>query len=78
MRTTLRLDDDLLRDAKRRAIDRGVTLTQLVEDALRSELARRPRAPPDRIELPTVDGGGTLPGVDLDDGAALRDLMDGY
>jgi hypothetical protein len=78
VRTTIRLDDDLLRDAKRRALDRGITLTQLIEDALRVELARRPAPPHERIELTTFKGSGTYPDVDLDDGAALRDLMDGY
>jgi hypothetical protein len=77
MRTTVRLDDELLRAAKRRAVDRGVTLTKVIEDALRADLAREPTRPTEPIRLTTVGGRGVRPGVDLDDGAALRDLMDG-
>ncbi len=78
MRTTIRLDDDLLAAAKRRAVDNGTTLTKLIEDALRVSLARpteeHPRA---RVELP-VSGckGGLMPGVDIDDSAGLLELMD--
>lgn len=38
MRTTVRLPDDLLRAAKRRAYQTGRTLTQRLEDSLRAEL----------------------------------------
>jgi len=77
MRTTLRLDDALLREAKRYAIDSGRTLTAVVEDALREVLSRRTKAPPGkRPHLPTYGRGGLLPGVDLDDSAALADIMD--
>jgi hypothetical protein len=77
MRTTIRLDDDLLAEAKQAAQQSGKTLTALIEDALRERLARR-RAPEQRewVRLPTVGGNGLLPGVDLDDSAALLDLMD--
>jgi Ribbon-helix-helix protein, copG family len=77
MRTTIRLDDELLRDAKEHAARTGRTLTAVIEDALR--LALRRTAPPRRrrVELPTFKGGnGLQPGVDLDDSAALLDLME--
>ena len=79
MRTTLNLDDDLLRDAKRLAAERGTTLTALMEDALRSVVRRVEQAEPRRrVRLPTsgVPGEGFMPGVDISDNAALRDLMD--
>ena len=77
MRTTIRLDDDLLTAAKRHAIETGRTLTAIVEDALRQALARRPGRTPIREELPVATGGGVLqPGVDLDDSAALLELME--
>jgi hypothetical protein len=38
MKTTVEIDDDLLRAAKRAAIDEGVTLRQLIEDGLRNRL----------------------------------------
>jgi hypothetical protein len=78
MRTTIRLDDDLLREAKVYAAATDRTLTRLIEDALREALARR-GAPPARrrVRLCTVGGQGLQPGIDLDNSAALWDLMDG-
>lgn len=77
MRTTIRIEDHLLGQAKKLAAATGRTLTQVIEDALREVLARR-RATPRRgaVRLPTVAGQGVQPGVDLDDSAALLDLMD--
>jgi len=79
MRTTIRLDDELLREAKRRAAESGRTLGDVIEDALREALLRhRPDEPRSRVSLPTFGGGGRglMPGVDLDDSAALLDLME--
>ena len=77
MRTTVRLNDQLLSEAKKYAADTGRTLTALLEDALRETLARRNKpAPRRRIKLKTVGGGGVQAGVDLDDSAALLDVMD--
>lgn len=78
MRTTVRLDDALLDQARREAARRGTTLTALLEEGLRLAL-RRPlpteRAP--RVSLPVSRAqGGVLPGVDLDDSAALLERMD--
>jgi len=77
MRTTIRFDDDLLREAKRVAAESGRTLTAIIEDALREALARRKEAPQrERIHLPTLKGGRLMPGIDLDNSAALLDLME--
>jgi hypothetical protein len=79
MRTTLNLDDDLLRDAKRLAAERGTTLTALMEDALRIVVRRTNEPKPRRrVRLPTfgVPGEGFMPGVDISNNAALRELMD--
>jgi hypothetical protein len=78
MRTTVRLDDHLLADAKRSAAERGTTLTAVIEEALREALARRQRtADQPRPALPVSrHSGGLQPGVDLDDNAALLDLME--
>jgi hypothetical protein len=77
MRTTVRLDEDLLREVRRLAAEERMTLTAVLEQALREMLARR-RQPRDRprVPLPTFGGRGLQPGVDLDDSAALLDLMD--
>ena len=79
MRTTIRLDDPLLREAKREASRSGMTLTAIIEEALRERLARTASAagPRSRVQLPTFRGQGLGPGVDLDDSAALLDLMEG-
>jgi hypothetical protein len=79
MRTTVRLDDVLLDRARREAERRGVTLTSLIERGLRLELARSHRRPErTRVDLPVCrEGGGTLPGVDLDDSADLLDIAEG-
>lgn len=77
MRTTVSLDDDLLAAAKLRAAERGTTLNCVVEDALREALARVPADPKTRARLPVIADSELLPGVDLDDSAALRDVMDG-
>ena len=80
VRTTIRLDDRLLRELKKHAATRGRTLTSVIEDAVRQFLARtaagdrRPKAPPFRV---STFKGRLRPGVDLDDSAALLDLMEG-
>jgi plasmid stability protein len=75
MRTTIRLDDALLRKAKAAAAASGRSLNDLIVDAIRAALAARPS--PSRVsELPTYKGRGLQPGVDLDDAAALLDRMD--
>lgn len=78
MRTTIRLDEPLLREAKREASRSGMTLNALIEEALRERLARSASAtePRSRVRLRTFRGRGLAPGVDLDDSAALLDLMD--
>lgn len=77
MRTTIRLDEKLLTEAKQYAAESGRTLTAVIEDSLRASLARRDtRAKRRTIRLKTVKGGGLRPGVDLDDSAALLDAME--
>ena len=79
MRTTVRLDEHLLAQAKQVAAASGKTLTAVLEEALRESLARRSRvAPRRRVRLRTFDGGGLCPGVDLDDSASLLDLISGF
>jgi hypothetical protein len=76
MRTTVRLDDDLLRKTRALAAETGRTLTAVIEDALREALARsRARRERPRVALPTFRGRGLQPGVDLDDSAGLLDVM---
>jgi len=77
MRTTIRIDDTLLAEAKARAAESGRTLNAVIVDALRETFARRAtdeRSP--RAEIPVFRGSRLMPGADLDDGAALLDLME--
>jgi hypothetical protein len=77
MRTTIRLDDELLSEAKQLAARTGRTLTAVIEDALRETLARsEPSSADQPFDLPTFGEGGTLPGIDLDDTSALMEAMD--
>jgi hypothetical protein len=81
MRTTIRLDDDLLRAAKQRALERESTLTAFIEQAVRAELRRADVeaatvSPPFRITAFGAGMGGLQPGVDLRDNAQLADLLD--
>lgn len=76
MRTTVRLDEHLLHQARQYALASGKTLTAVLEQALRESLARRPAAARLRpLKLKTFRGGGVRPGIDLDDSAALLDAM---
>lgn len=77
MRTTIRLDDDLLMRAKREALERGTTLTAVIEDALRRALVEPSNGGRPTFAVPTFRGDGLQPGVDLDDSASLLDLLDG-
>jgi hypothetical protein len=77
MRTTLRLDDRLLADVKKLAIDTGRTFTQVVEDSLRLALAQRKETKRRKpLKLHTCGGKGLQRGVDLTSNAALQDVMD--
>ena len=78
MRTTVRLDDGLLRQVKAEAARRGETVTALIERGLRLILSgshhvrRRPR-----VKLPVSRAsGGTRPGIDLNDSSALLDRLE--
>jgi predicted transcriptional regulator len=78
MRTTIRLDDHLLAEVKKVAAETGRTITAVIEGALRESLGRRKAATArPRARLATFKGKGLRPGVDLDDSAALLDLLDG-
>lgn len=76
MRTTIRMDDDLLEAVKGAALSAGITLTRFIEDAVRRQLAIQQDieySTPSR--LPMFVGDGLHPGVDVDNNAGLLDLM---
>ncbi len=75
MKTTMNLDGELLREAKKRAAEQGITLTRLFEEALRDKLTEESPSEPYVFAFPTVDGGPPM--VDVADRDALYDLLDG-
>ncbi|MBA3373605.1 MAG: type II toxin-antitoxin system VapB family antitoxin [Euzebyaceae bacterium] len=75
MKTTLNLDDELLRRAKLRAAAKGTTLTALVEEGLRTVLVEPSRRQPAELNFPIFRGEGPT-AVDPADRAALYDLME--
>jgi hypothetical protein len=77
MRTTINVDDQLLMQAKAQAATLGVTLTQLIEDALRESLMRREHVEHrGRVRMITMKGTGTRPGIDLDNSQSLLEIME--
>lgn len=77
-RTTVRLPEDLLRRAKRKAAAEGRTLTSLIEDGLRRVIADRGKpATGVRLPLPVSSaGGGPMPGIDRGDSSSLQKMDD--
>jgi hypothetical protein len=76
MRTTIHIPDDLLQEVKKLSAESHTTVTAVIEDALRERLSRRrQKSRPKPLRLTTYGEGGLQPGVDLDDSAALLDLM---
>ncbi len=77
MRTTLDLEDELVRAAKLKAVETDSTLTRVIEDALRQSLARDAEPEePFKLRWGTVKGR-LLPGVDLTDRDSLYERMEG-
>jgi len=76
-RTTVRLPDELVRRAKRKAAAEGRTLTSLIEDGLRRVLDDRGATKQKRVMPPISKASGWLrPGIDLNDSASLYELED--
>lgn len=79
MRTTVSISDELLAAAKRLARERGQSLGDVIDRALRRELT----VPAPRGERPVVPvfrgGSGPRPGIDLASNSALHEALDeGY
>ena len=78
MRTTINLAEPLLEEANRAALERRVSMTALIEEALREKLSRlKSQEPAAPYRAVTFQGNGLQSGVDLDDSAALLERMEG-
>ena len=76
MRTTIDVNDALLKAVKARAADEHRTLKETFEQALRAYLTGPSGAGTDAPPIPRFRGNGVQPGVDLTDNAALQAIMD--
>ena len=74
-RTTLAIEDRLLRRLKEKAAREGSTLQQVANELLRQGLDMRPQRLDYRLELEGWDAA-ELPGVDVLDRDKLLDILD--
>ena len=77
-RTTVRLPEDLLKRAKRKAAAEGRTLTSLIADGLRLVVAENRYVIRAKRIIPRVSkaAGGLVPGLDLGNLPALQEMED--
>ncbi len=64
MKTTLEIDEQVMRALKAKAAREGSTMSALVERALRTMLEERPATPRELPPLPKWDSGGLLINID--------------
>jgi hypothetical protein len=77
MRTTIRIKDDLLRRAKKKAAEEGATLTSIIEEGLTLALNDSNPKRKEWITLPVSKAtGGVRPGIDLNCSADLWEILD--
>ena len=77
-RTTVRLPEDLLHRAKRKAVAEGRTLTSLIEDGLRLIVTEKKKVAKTKRALPRISKatGGAMPGIELTNSALLQEIED--
>lgn len=78
MRTTITLNTGVLEELKRRASERGTTVSRLIEDSVRLAISTPPGESEEReaFELVTYGKGGSFTGFDVDRTSALLELDD--
>ena len=76
MRTTVNIDEQLLRQAREVAVRTRRSLGDVLDDALRVLLTSPDPDAAGDLVLPTYGGSGLQPGVDLEDKDALAHLLD--
>ena len=58
------------------AVRKKTTFTAIIETALRMWLKETRRVERTRVKLPSSGKGGLCPGIDLDSGSSLLDMME--
>jgi hypothetical protein len=76
MRTTLNIDGEIMALVKKRAMETGKTITEIVEGALRKEVSGRRPGPTRFVLRWTAVAGKPQPGVDLADRDSLYAFME--
>jgi hypothetical protein len=76
MRTTIDINNQLYRAARKRAAEEGIPLRELVERALRLQLAPRAQRRRKYSLSWRTERGDAAPKVDIADRKALLDYMD--
>lgn len=75
MKTTLNLDDQVMKNAKKRASRDGITFTALVENAIKAKLLQEPQKVNYHFK-PKIVTGTRPPNVDISDRNALYEVID--
>lgn len=75
-RTTIVLDDDLLETLKKRSVEEGASMKDLVNRYLREAFSAKKKRPPYKLEWKTYKGK-LQPGVSLEDRDTLFEIMEG-
>ena len=79
MRTTIRMNDELLRRAKKLAAEEGRTLTSIIEEGVTRVLSAKARPLQNRVDIPiSKKRGGVRPGIDINNYGQLLDIMEGH
>ncbi|MCW5942751.1 MAG: hypothetical protein KIS66_10995 [Fimbriimonadaceae bacterium] len=73
VRTTVTIEEGLLKQAKRMALEQDTSLSEVIERSLRQGMIGMRREVP---ELPSFGRGGLLPGVDLTSNASVEALFE--
>jgi hypothetical protein len=77
MKTTIEINDALLKQARQLAVERNTSLKAIVEVALRGYLdqAAQPSRPAFELRGCTFGGSGPQPGIDESDWATIRSMI---
>ena len=76
MRTTLTIDDALLRQLRQKALDSGKPFKQVVNEALRAGLNSPAVTRREPYRFPTFSIGAVAPGVDLTKASQLAAALE--